>query len=184
MEEHTATVKNQEVEKRCAFAYEIVGTMVTALVFLAVVFCFLFRVVSVDGDSMLPTLMDQERLLLTCGYSAPQHGDIVVVSRDEKEPLIKRVIACAGDTIVIRDGVVVLNGTVLDEPYLDSATITDAGIFKTEAVVPENCFVVLGDNRENSHDSRAIAVGFVDVKDIMGKIVCRIWPIDKFGSVA
>ena len=172
--------KNVDLKKRCSLAYEIVGTMVTALVFLAIVFCFLFRVVSVEGDSMQPTLLDQERLLITCGYVKPQHSDIVVVSRDDNVPLIKRVIACEGDSVVIRDGVVVINGKELDEPYLDSATLF-SGFLDTEVTVPENCFIVLGDNRGNSHDSRDI--GFVKAKDIMGKVICRIFPIDKLGAV-
>ena len=188
MDNNIPSKKPKNAEKPYAFAYEVVGTMVTALVALALVFCFAFRVVSVDGNSMNTTLENADRLLLVHPYSAPTHGDIVVISRGDKEPLIKRVIACGGDTIVIKEGIVMLNGSPLDEPYLDETCLLEGGLtppfdLTTEVTVPEGCYVVMGDNRLDSYDSRYAGVGFVELKDIMGKTLWRIWPTDKFGTV-
>ncbi len=188
MDNHHSSKNQQNTEKAYAFAYEVVGTMVTALVALALVFCFAFRMVSVDGNSMKSTLENEDRLLLVHPYSAPKHGDIVVVARDNNEPLIKRVIACGGDTIVIREGVVILNGSRLDEPYLDKACLLEGKLtppydLTTEVTVPAGCYIVMGDNRMDSYDSRYAGIGFVELKDIMGKAIWRIWPTEKFGAV-
>lgn len=193
--------KTEQTEKRspsgaAATLYEWIEAAVVSLVCVALVYCFLFRVVGVDGESMQMTLMDQDRLLLTSGYEQVTRGDIVVISRELKpditaadgggrtvmlEPLIKRVIAVGGDTLSIEDGQVYLNGELLSEPYLNQTT--PAFELTGTVTVPEGHVFVMGDNRWDSHDSRWNDIGFVEVGDIVGKVFWRIWPLSSFGAV-
>ncbi len=193
--------KTEQTEKSspsgaAATLYEWIEAAVVSLVCVALVYCFLFRVVGVDGESMQMTLMDQDRLLLTSGYEQVTRGDIVVISRELKpdvtaadgggrtvmlEPLIKRVIAVEGDTLSIEDGQVYLNGEVLSEPYLNQTT--PAFELTGTVTVPEGHVFVMGDNRWDSHDSRWNDIGFVEVGDIVGKVFWRIWPLPSFGAV-
>ena len=193
--------KTEQTEKSspsgaAATLYEWIEAAVVSLVCVALVYCFLFRVVGVDGESMQMTLMDQDRLLLTSGYEQVTRGDIVVISRELKpdvtaadgggktvmlEPLIKRVIAVGGDTLSIEDGQVYLNGEVLSEPYLNQTT--PAFELSGTVTVPEGHVFVMGDNRWDSHDSRWNDIGFVEVGDIVGKVFWRIWPLSSFGAV-
>ena len=193
--------KTEQTEKSspsgaAATLYEWIEAAVVSLVCVALVYCFLFRVVGVDGESMQMTLMDQDRLLLTSGYEQVTRGDIVVISRELKpdvtaadgggktvmlEPLIKRVIAVGGDTLSIEDGQVYLNGELLSEPYLNQTT--PAFELSGTVTVPEGNVFVMGDNRWDSHDSRWNDIGFVEVGDIVGKVFWRIWPLSSFGAV-
>lgn len=206
--EKTVQTEKQEPEKdgpsgTAATLYEWIEAAVVSLVCVALVYCCLFRVVGVDGESMQMTLMNQDRLLLTSGYEQVTRGDIVVISRELKpetpaedgeepsdggltrsvmlEPLIKRVIAVGGDTLSIEDGQVYLNGEVLSEPYLNQTT--PAFELSGTVTVPEGHVFVMGDNRWDSHDSRWNDIGFVEVGDIVGKVFWRIWPLSSFGAV-
>ena len=161
--------------------YEWIEAAVVSLVCVSLVFCFLFRVVGVDGESMQTTLMNRDRLLLTSGYEEVTRGDIVVISRGMEEPLIKRIVAAEGDTLSIEDGRVILNGEELPEPYLNQTT--PAFELEGTVTVPEGHVFVMGDNRWDSHDSRWNDIGFVEVSDIVGKVFWRIWPLASFGTV-
>ncbi len=173
-----------EKTKRYAGLYEWVEIITTALVVITLVFIFLFRLVNVDGTSMEATLHDRERLILSCLPYTPERGDIVVISRGtEDEPLIKRVIGVAGDTVAIDSttGDVYLNGMILKEPYIDVAT--SAELMKGEVTVPEGMVFVMGDNRSagNSLDSRTF--GCVEEERLIGKVVYRVSPINRFGGL-
>jgi signal peptidase I len=163
--------------------YEWVEAAIFSLICVVLVFTFLFRVVGVDGPSMTPTLLNTERLIMTNLNYTPERGDIVVINRYTQEPLVKRIIALAGDYLEIdgETGEVRVNGETLNETYIQGTTYPKE--FQSPQTVPENCVFVMGDNRENSTDSRSLMVGFVPVKNIMGKAVWRIWPFSKFGSV-
>ncbi len=104
--------------------YEWVETALWALVAVTLVFSFLFRLVGVDGSSMANTLHHGDRLVLTTAFYTPDYGDIVVIRRDNGQPIIKRVIAMEGDTVSIdpETETVYLNGELLNEPYLDVST--------------------------------------------------------------
>ncbi len=161
--------------------YEWVEAIVFALICVVLIFTFLFRTVGVDGGSMETTLMDGDRLILATGFYSLDHGDVVVVNRDGKEPIIKRVVALAGDSVDIRDGMLYVNGQPVDEPYLDSFQVTEAKTMTGYPLtVPEDHVFVLGDNRIISHDSRFTDIGFVSVDQVVGKGLFRFWPINQF----
>ncbi len=170
-------------ENAAVSLYEWVEAAIFSLICVAVVFTFLFRIVGVDGPSMQYTLMNHDRLILTNLFYKPERGDIVVINRYTQEPLVKRIIAVGGDTLDIdaETGEVILNGEVLEEPYLDC--FTPRNHFTGEVTIPEGHIFVMGDNRGNSHDSRSGDIGFVSEKDIMGKAVFRIWPLNQFGGL-
>ena len=121
---------------------------------------------------MYPTLVNHERLLVnkfTYFVSDPQKGEIIVFRypKDESRDFIKRVIATAGDTVEMRSGKVLVNGTPNLSDYRKS-------------VVPEGHIFVLGDNRNNSEDSRFADVGFVPLDLVKGKASLAFWPVDRW----
>ena len=121
-------------------------------------------------------------------FGKPEYGDVIVFQSEieneltgKDKLLIKRVIGTPGDKISITGGVVYLNGQALDEPYTkDGYTATEMA----EVTVPDECLFVMGDNRQNSADSRDFArVGFVDFSTVKGKVVFRLFPFKSFGTV-
>ena len=155
---------------------------VTWLVVILLVFLVLFRVVVVSGPSMKQTLIHGDYLLLLnnvfCGE--PKQGDIVVVSKDaykSGEPIIKRVIAAEGQWVDIDfgAGIVYVNGTALDEPYTNTPTNLEEGV-SFPLMVDEGCVFVMGDNRNESKDSRSMEIGQVDKREIMGRALFLFLP--------
>ena len=155
---------------------------VTWLVVILLVFLVLFRVVVVSGPSMKQTLIHGDYLLLLnnvfCGE--PQQGDIVVVSKDAYkagEPIIKRVIATEGQWVDIDfgAGIVYVNGTALNEPYTNTPTNLEEGV-SFPLMVEEGCVFVMGDNRNESKDSRSMEIGQVDKREIMGRALFLFLP--------
>ena len=152
------------------------------LIVIVLVFLLLFRVVIVSGPSMQPTLVDGDYLLLLSSvfYRNPKQGDIIVAAKDSfhnGEPIIKRVIATAGQEVDIdfEEGIVYVDGRTLDEPYILSPTYLEEGV-RFPLTVPENCVFVMGDNRNNSTDSRNPAIGTIDRREILGKVLLLIIP--------
>ena len=182
----TENKKQQAAVGRAFDMYDWVGTAIFSLVMIVVIFTLLFRIVGVDGDSMKNTLQNGDRLILTSslGYT-PERGDIVVVNRYTDEPLVKRIIALEGETIEITtDGRVLVNNKEVDEDfaYFENPHLgTPAKDLVIPQTVPAGCVFVMGDNRQNSHDSRAADIGFVSVEDIVGEAVFRLWPFDTMG---
>lgn len=168
--------------RRAAIAvYDWMGAVVAALIAIVVVLTYVLRVVGVDGDSMVPTLQDEDRLLLTYNSSHYAQGDIIVIDRYSEEPLIKRVIAVGGDTIEIVNTKVYVNDVELAEPYIQGTTV--ARDLKGKTVVPAGYLFVMGDNRSISKDSRMEEIGLISVKDVVGKARWCIWPPASFGSI-
>jgi len=173
-----------EKTKRYAGLYEWVEIVTTALIAITLIFTFLFRLVNVEGTSMETTLHDRERLILSCLPYTPDRGDIVVVSRGtDDEPLIKRVIGVAGDTVSIdsKTGEVYLNGKVLKEPYIEVPTSPE--LMKGEVTVPEGMVFVMGDNRSAGQSLDSRTFGCIEESRVIGKAVFRISPIDRFGGL-
>ena len=165
-----------------------------------VVFCltFVFRLVEVDGTSMLNTLENSDKVIVTNLFYTPQNNDIIVISHaaEYNKPIIKRVIATEGQTVRLdyEHDKLYVNGIALDEPYIkeNGPTINgnsgDEGKYLAENddgsfVVPENKLFVLGDNRQVSLDSRSPQIGLIDIKDVIGKAQFVVFPFNHFGNV-
>ena len=163
--------------------YDWVEAAVFSLICVVVVFTFFFRIVGVDGKSMMDTLMHKDRLILASAFYTPKHGDIVVINRYAEEPLIKRVIAMGGDELQIDPDthIVLLNGEELDEPYVHYDTVLED--FRGPITIPEGYVFVMGDNRWHSSDSRSSIIGLVDTRRILGHALMRLTPFDKMGAV-
>lgn len=152
------------------------------------VFIFLFRTVIVDGGSMNPTLYNAQRLILTHFNYEPERGDIIVAnSPGLNKTIIKRCIGIEGDQVIVdyNTKTVTVNGTKIDEPYLDASDPMEVkpyfdekyriGNDTYEYVVPDGTVFAMGDNRNGSNDSRSSDVGFINKEDILGKAIFRFY---------
>lgn len=140
---------------------------------------FIVELYMVEGPSMRPTLQNGERLVVNkfiYRFEKPQRGEVIVFKypRDPSRDFIKRVIAVAGDTIEIKDGRVFVNGQLQNEGYILERT---RGSYPL-STVPEGHIFVMGDNRNNSEDSRFKDVGFVSLELVKGKAMMVFWPLD------
>ena len=174
----------------------ILGTVRDYLVLIAIALsiAFLFtRFIAirsvVEGDSMNPTLTDQDNVLvsrITYTLSEPKRFDIVVfeLRSDPDTCYIKRVIGLPGETVTIRDGEVYINGVFLEGDIYGNAPIRRAGRAATSVTLCEGEYFVMGDNRNNSQDSRYEEPGNILKKQLIGKVLLRFWPLSSFGTVA
>lgn len=149
---------------------------------IAVLLATLFLpVLQVSGDSMNPTLQDKDVIVLVKSGSL-KTGDLCGFYWQNKL-LLKRVIGLPGDIISLdENGVVTVNGTVLDEPYVDELALGECDI-KFPYQVPENRYFVLGDHRATSIDSRSSVIGCVEKNQIVGKVFIRVWPLSSFSLI-
>lgn len=162
--------------------FDWVNTIVNAIVILVVVFTIFIKLIIVNGESMTPTLHDQDWMALNSFLYVPKKGDIVVIRKQEslKEPIIKRVIATENDLINIENGKVYVNGKSQDEKnYIGDVDTQNYGDMIFPQIVPSGCCFVLGDNRENSLDSRFEKIGFVSKNEILGEAKIIIFPFDR-----
>ena len=178
--------------------YEWIQCIVVALICCVIIFVFLARVIDVKGTSMLPNLVEGDKIIITRLAGDYKQGEIVVLRKESfrAEPIVKRIIATGGQTIDIDfvNGVVYVDGEALDEPYINERTYEpedfeylkqsgDYEVTEDGLVVPEGFVFVMGDNRNNSSDSRRLTIGCVDERFIMGKAVFRILPFSKIGAI-
>jgi signal peptidase I len=145
---------------------------------------FIFQIVIVSGESMVPTLQDNDKLILekvSYRITSPKKNDIVVIRypADISERIIKRVIAVAGDKVKINDNKLYINGKAIDEYYKNEDFMQDYA----EAEVPQDSIFILGDNRNFSKDSRSSDIGFVKLNLLEGKAVIRLYPFNKMGRI-
>lgn len=195
-DEVTVIHEKKEIFSLKAEIFDWLEIVVTAIILLVVLFTFVFKIVTIDGRSMMNTLKEGEKVVISnIGYE-PQHEDIVVISRnmnnitsgnDQSAPIIKRIIATEGQTVNIdfSAGVVYVDGVALDEPYTRTPTNLQNDI-RFPVVVPSGCVFVLGDNRNDSTDSRSSMIGeegMIDTRYILGKALYRIFPFDGFGGL-
>ena len=169
--------------------YEWIQCLVVALICCVLIFIFIARVIDVVGHSMVPTLQDGDKIIITRLAGEYERGDIVVLRKESfrEDPIVKRIIAVEGQTIDIdfSQGVVYVDGEAVDEPYVNELTF-DAEDFETyerPLVIPEGCVFVMGDNRNNSTDSRRETIGCVDTRYILGKAIFRILPLRSAGAI-
>ena len=155
--------------------------MLYLLLIVMLLFLLVFRIIVVSGGSMRMTLDGVFLLLLNnTFYHTPQRGDIVVISKesfDNGKPIVKRVIATEGQTVGIdfETGEVSVDGTVLQEDYINTLTTVDGGVH-FPLTVAEGCIFVLGDNRGISKDSRYPDVGQIDKREVLGKAIFLMYP--------
>ncbi len=166
--------------------FDWISAFLFALVIVVFVMTFCFRLVDVDGSSMLQTLQDGNKVIVTGLNYEPQVGDIVVISHGAEldKALVKRVIAVGGQTVDINSetGEVIVDGVVIDEPYINGKTAQNGDVtFPIE--VREGTVFVMGDNRPISKDSRNSEVDLIEVENIIGKVRYRIYPFDEIGKV-
>lgn len=151
------------------------------------VLIFLVRIVVVDGKSMLPTLKNGDKLVTSSLFYQVEFDDIVVIKRNHDKPIIKRVIATEGQTVDIDfvRGEVFVDGKKLDEPFINEPTTNSAGNegITFPATVPKDCVFVLGDNRNDSLDSRYQQIGMINKDHIFGEVLFRMTPFSAFGEV-
>ncbi len=192
-EEASVKTKNKNKKKRkdgpsgfISGLFDWVSAFLFALIIVVLVMTFCFRLVDVDGSSMLETLQDGNKVIVTGLNYEPQVGDIIVISHGAEldKALVKRVIAVGGQTVDINSetGEVMVDGFVIDEPYINGKT-TQNGDMEFPLEVREGTVFVMGDNRPISKDSRTVEVGLIETDSIIGKVQFRIYPFDEFGKV-
>ena len=158
-----------------------VYTLITVSAVAVLVAVLLLPVLRIYGSSMNPTLNEKE-IVVSLKGSNFHTGDIVAFYYNNKI-LVKRVIANPGDWVDIDEkGVVYVNKQALDEPYVQEKALGDCDI-ELPFQVPEDHYFVMGDDRPISVDSRHESIGAVAVDQIIGKIMCWLWPLDKIGTV-
>ncbi len=169
--------------KTWKFAYDWLDSLIFAFLTILFIFTFLFRIVGVSGTSMVPTLQNGNWLAVRAINTEIERGDVVVITQPNalNEPLIKRVIAVGGDEVNIDfvQGIVRINGKIVDEPYIAEPTHKMFDI-SFPVTVPEGCVFVMGDNRNNSLDSRSSTVGFIDTRYILGVAEFRFYPFGEW----
>lgn len=178
-------IRREKMERRAKERKEIRGWIIpyVTVVIFACGLLLCFRIVNVEGQSMLDTYKNGDVVIVNhigylLGNKQVNRGAVVVVGATENLPraIIKRVIAVGGDVINIdfTSGAVMVNDEVLKEEYITEPTTIDEGAHEYPVVVPEGCYFVLGDNRNHSTDSRSPLVGFVSSADIIGEVICKL----------
>lgn len=159
--------------------YDMVDSFKGAIIVVFLIFACFFRVLGVDGDSMLPTLRDNDWLAISGITANVERGDIVVVTQpwERNVPIIKRVIAVGGDTVYIDfdTNKVYVNGSEIYEPYINEPTRVSYDV-EFPITVDAGKVFVMGDNRNVSLDSRSSKIGLIDEGYILGKALVRLYP--------
>ena len=164
--------------------FEVAKSTAISIVIAVFIINFIFQIVTVNGESMVPTLQNNDKLILgkiSYRITSVKRNDIVVVRypADIRERIIKRVIAVAGDKVKINDNILYINGKAINEYYRNEDFMKDYD----EVLVPPDSIFVLGDNRNFSKDSRSIDIGFVKLNLLEGKAVIRLYPFNRIGRI-
>lgn len=159
--------------------YDLMDSVKSAMLVVLIIFTFIFRPVGVEGGSMLPTFSDGDWVAVTAMADSYSRGDIVVITQPWKRhvPIIKRIIAVGGDTVDIDfdTGEVTVNGETLNESYINTATHLSYDV-AFPLIVPQGKLFVMGDNRNDSLDSRSSQIGFIDERYVIGKAIIKLVP--------
>jgi len=186
-EYNTAVKEDVKTERVRMELYDWLQCVVTAIICGVLIFIFIGRTIGVDGRSMIQTLRHNDRVVISNFLYSPENGDIIVFQSPSTEfefPLVKRVIAIAGQTVNIdfENGDVYIDDIVISEPYINALTASRYD-FIEPVTVPDGYVFVLGDNRNSSTDSRDNKVGLVDTRYILGKVLFVLIPgVDDLGD--
>ncbi len=198
--ENAGEVANKKSFKISKELFDWFETIIVALIAVVIIFTFFFRIATIVGSSMENTLYEGERVIISNLFYEPEFGDIVVISRNtnnsvdenSNDPIIKRVIATEGQYVDIDfiKGKVYVGDSLnnmkeLDEPYTKTPTNAKRDV-EFPVYVEEGYIFVLGDNRNESVDSRSSAIGedgLIDKRYILGKAIYRIWPFEAIGGL-
>ena len=191
--------ENEPTSKKTNWVKELRDWIIAIVIAVAVALLvrnYVFTLVKVQGQSMEPTLHNADRLYVNRLFYTPEKGDVVIFvsESDPHRPYVKRVIGTAGDTVYIdfRTGDIFVNGQLVEEPYIKEETamsgsyimgLMASGQYGPDQpiVVEEGHIFVMGDNRNNSKDSREL--GQIPLNEVLGGAVFRFWPVNDFGSV-
>ena len=183
----TKNTKNQTVEAKAdPYAstkelYDWIYCLLFALAVCVTLFTFVIHPIDVNGSSMVPTLHNGDKMIVSGLFYKPKAGDVVVFKKNEYDPnkaLVKRVIATEGQEINMdfANGIVYIDGTPLAEDYINDLTYNKLD-FIGPKTVPEGCVFVMGDNRNASVDSRKSEIGMLDTRLILGRAYCVVYPL-------
>ena len=189
MPDETMSPSTPKEETPASFKMDLyfwIQALVFAIVFLILLFTLAGRVIGVRGPSMEPTLQNNDLLILrSIGYT-PKQGDVVVLRKPTfmPTPIVKRVIATGGQHVTVDYAAhtVYVDGEALDEPYIKEVMVEKTGMTVLDVIVPEGSIYVLGDNRNNSSDSRHQLLGVVDTRYVLGRAIWIISPFSRFGA--
>lgn len=183
IEQLEAELKRERYKKRYRKVLRsTVYTLVTVAAVAVLIATLWLPVLQIYGSSMTPTLQDGE-ILFSVKTENLETGDIVAFYYNNKI-LVKRVIAQPGDWVNLDEsGTVYVNSVPLEEPYLTEKAVGECDI-KLPYQVPDGRIFVMGDHRSTSIDSRSTAVGCVEAEQIVGKIIFRIWPLERIGGIS
>ncbi len=168
------------------FKYILINIVVAALIAFVII-NYIFSALKIEGNSMQPLLNSKERVLISkflIKSNNIKRFDVIVFNKpnETRKLIIKRVIGLPNETIKIENGDIYINNTILKQTFLfKEKSFLNKSINTKPLKIPENYFFVLGDNRNNSNDSRAF--GAVSEKSIYGKVFLRYWPLSKFGKI-
>ena len=182
---------------------DMTESVIYAVFLVLLVFTFLFRIATVEGSSMVPTLEEDDRLIVSDIMYEPKTGDIVIINSEKAhlfsdssqtevteaeglhKRIVKRVIATEGQKVDIdfKLGIVYIDDVQIYESYIADLTTYDENAFEYPITIPEGYIFVMGDNRLRSKDSRHPDIGLVSKDDVMGHVILRISPFEKFGFV-
>lgn len=161
--------------------YEWVHSLASAVLIIVLAFTFAVRMMAVEGPSMRQTLQDGDRLFVLDSHLVREYrrGDIVIARKQSfsDDPIVKRIVAVAGQTVDIdfNAGIVYVDGTAVEEDYINDLTYTYEGT-DFPLTVPDGCVFLMGDNRNMSTDSRAPRIGPVDTRYLIGKVIFLAFP--------
>lgn len=175
------------------FLRDFMGYIITFLI-IVFVFTFIVSIQPIAGNSMSPTLSDGNITIvskLTYKLSKIKRNDVVVIKTKDDERYVKRIIGLPGENVSHLNGLLFINNDAYSESFLDEDVITSNFLLVDicpmslcpNGVIPEDYYLVLGDNREDSFDSRDPDMGLVSIKEIQGKVVFNLWPLDKIGKI-
>ena len=179
------TENSKKSDKNVESIYEMASVVVSAILTVGIIFTFLFKISTVSGESMENTLYNGDKLIISAVTQDVEYGDVVVVSQPNgyEKVLIKRVIAVGGQTVWFNEDTnkVVVDGKELDESYIKEEMEFLLSMTKLYRV-PEGKIFVMGDNRNDSADSRSELIGMIDERYVVGKVIYRIGDKNLFNS--